>query len=58
MRLRLRLHLVGDELFDCDLWDECGQEAGELLFGVAAGLHDLFVADGLVEDAGGHVGDQ
>ena len=48
----------GHELFDGDLGDEGGEEGGELFFGVAAGLHDLLVVDGLVEDAGGHVGDQ
>jgi len=40
------------------LGDEGGQEAGELLFDLPAGLHDLFVVERLIEDAGGHVGDQ
>ncbi len=37
-----RLRLCGDG----DLWDEGGQEAGELAFGAAAYLHDVFVVDG------------
>lgn len=42
----------------CDLGDECGEEAGELMFDAAAGLHDFGVVDGFVEDSGGHVGDE
>ena len=38
--------------------DEGGEEAGELLLGAAADVHDVFVVDGFVEDAGGHVGDE
>ncbi len=41
----------------CELGDEGGEEGGELVFDAAAYLHDLFVIDGLVEDSGGHVGD-
>ena len=47
-----------------DLLDQCGEEAGELLFCAAADLHDVFVVDGFGgflsggDDAGGHVGDE
>src|SRR6516225_10288400 len=40
-----------------DLRDEGGEEAGELGGDSLARLHDLVVVDGLVEYAGGHVGD-
>ncbi len=53
---RLRFNFAGDELFDGDLRDESGEEAGELLFCVAARLHDFFMIDLLVENAGCHVG--
>jgi hypothetical protein len=53
---RLRFNFAGYELFDCDLRDESIEEGGELFFCVAARLHDLFVVDFLVEDAGCHVG--
>jgi hypothetical protein len=29
-----------------DLWNQCGQQVGELFFGAAAYLHDIFVVDG------------
>src|SRR5271168_1534406 len=47
-----------------DLGNERGEEVGELLFGAAADLHDVFVVDGFGSlpsggyDAGGHVGDE
>src|SRR6266851_2923380 len=52
---RLRVIRLLDHL--CELGDEGGEEVGELAFDTAAYLHDLFVIDGLVEDTGGHVGD-
>src|SRR3954463_9770063 len=39
------------------LWDEGSDEAGELAFDTMADLHDFFMVDGFVEDAGCHVGD-
>ena len=42
----------------CNLGDESGQKSDELALDAAPCLHDLFVVDGFVEDAGGHVGDQ
>ena len=48
----------------CDLGDQGGEEAGELLFCAAADFHDVFVVDGFScllsggDDSGGHVGDE
>ena len=55
----MRLICVCAALFcGADLGNEGGEQAGELVFDAAACLHDLFVVDGFVEDAGGHVGDE
>jgi len=42
----------------CNYGDKGGKQTGELALDTQACLHDLFVVDGFVEDAGGHVGDQ
>ena len=62
--LRLRSQFVSGWLIRCDLWNECGEKAGELLLNATAGFHDVFVVDGfggfmsVGRDSGGHVGDE
>ena len=53
-----RRYLLVDVARDCNLGNDGLEEAGELVFDAMAGLHDLRVVDGFVEDAGGHVGDE